>query len=267
MTQFPPPGFGQPMPQRPRGAGETWMDRPLNQPPHHLPHLQAPGPAGGGPAGVSNPQQGPGQWMQDGQSAPGQFPGQAPGQHLDPSQPPMPGQPPISDQQQPQPAAPELPTHPARPEFRIAAIRQHARRTIIPSLILIAAGAVIGYSFRGLREPGDWTTWAIIAGAVALVFGVAPIIAWLRHRYQVTTVRTVSRRGLFKAAKREIAHHQVTKVVMRRNWWQALFGSGNIELTAVNGRVFEMRDVPNSVTVAQALRELTGNVNRAGEAE
>ncbi|MDJ1371328.1 PH domain-containing protein [Gulosibacter molinativorax] len=151
---------------------------------------------------------------------------------------------------------------PARPEFRVAAMRQHARRVILPSLILIAAAAVIGYSFRGLREPGDWVTWAVIAGIVAVLFGIAPIVAWLRHRYEITTVRTMSRRGLIRSVKREIAHHQVVKVEMQRNPWQAIFGSGTIYLTAVNGRVFDLKDVPNAVTVTQALRELTGNVNR-----
>lgn len=151
---------------------------------------------------------------------------------------------------------------PVRPEIRVAAIRQHARRVIAPSLVCIAAAGVIGYSSRGLREPGDWMTWAILAGLAGILFGILPIISWLRHRYRITTVRTVSSRGLLRSVKREIAHHQVAEVEMKRNPWQALFGSGTVVLTAVNGRVFELKDVPNAVTVAQALRELTGNVNR-----
>ncbi|KAB1644752.1 PH domain-containing protein [Gulosibacter chungangensis] len=165
----------------------------------------------------------------------------------------------------PPPGLGQPPAQPARPEIRVAAIRQHARRVILPSLILIAASGFIGYCFRGLREPGDWLWWGILAGFIALLFGLVPIFAWLRNRYQITTVRTISRRGLFRSAKREIAHHQVVNVEMKRNPWQALFGSGTIQLTAVNGRVFEIKDIPNSVTVTQALRELTGNVNRHEE--
>lgn len=167
---------------------------------------------------------------------------------------------------QPQQHVPQFSgAHASRPEVRVAAVRQHARRVILPSLICIAAAAVIGYSFRGLREPGDWVWWAVLAAIVALLFGVVPIIAWFRHRYEITTFRTISSRGLLRSAKREIAHHQVIRVEMKRNPWQALYGSGTILLTAVNGRVFEINDVPNSVTVTQALRELTGNVNRHDE--
>lgn len=166
------------------------------------------------------------------------------------------------DQATPPSPANVPPAHPIRPEIRVAAVRQHARRVILPSLILIAAAGFIGYCFRGLREPGDWMLWAILAGVAALIFGLVPIIAWLRHRYQITTVRTISGRGLIRSVKREIAHHQVVKVAMKRSPWQALFGSGTILLTAVNGRIFEVKDVPNAVTVTQALRELTGNVNR-----
>ncbi|SJM48050.1 PH domain-containing protein [Gulosibacter sp. 10] len=165
------------------------------------------------------------------------------------------------------PAGPARERRPARPELRVAVIRQHARRLVLPSLVLIAAAGFIGYCSRGLREEGDWLLWANLAGAAGLLLGAMPIIAWLRHRYLVSSVRTVSKKGLLRSAVREIAHHQVVDVRMRRNWWQALFGSGTIELRAVTGRVVVLADVPNAVTVTQALRELTGNVNRAAERE
>lgn len=149
----------------------------------------------------------------------------------------------------------------SRSEHRIARIRQHARRVILPALICIAAAGVIGYSSRGFREPEEWLWVALAAAAVGIALGVLPIIAWLRHRYLITTMRTISKRGLLRSVTAEVAHHQVVEVTLRRNWWQALFGSGTIELKIVDGRIFLVRDVPNAFTVAQALRELTGNVN------
>lgn len=243
MTQLPPPGYGeQPYPdplnqyqqqyQQEQYYGPGWLQSAEHRAAERGPVEQGPvsqGPSDQGPAEPRAPQ------------------------HR--STEPRSAQPnPVQDHS----AQP----HPLRPEFRVAAIRQHARRVIAPSLVCIAAAAVIGFSFRGLREPGDWVSWAVLAGVVGILFGIVPIVAWLRHRYQITTVRTISSRGLIRSVKREIAHHQVVKVEMKRNPWQALFGSGTISLTAVNGRVFELKDVPNSVTVAQALRELTGNVNR-----
>jgi hypothetical protein len=49
---------------------------------------------------------------------------------------------------------------------------------------------------------------------------------------------------------------------MHRNGWQAIFGSGTITLLSVSGLRLQLRDVPNAVTVTQALRELTGNPER-----
>lgn len=248
MSQQPSPGFGQPLPQ----------SHPHHQNAHYLHQVSHPLP----------PQPASAQYLQQseppnpGQQQPGQlYPGRPHSGQPHPGQPHH-GQP---HPEQPNPAQPS-PAHPNRPEFRVAAVRQHARRVIVPSLILIAASGFIGYCFRGLRDPGDWLWWGILAGVAAVLLGFVPILAWLRNRYQITTVRTISRRGLLRSAKREIAHHQVVNVEMKRNPWQALFGSGTIRLTAVNGRVFELKDVPNAVTITQALRELTGNINRHEEA-
>lgn len=295
MSQLPPPGFGQPIPQPPHQFGQQPSQHQYGQQPGQEPYGQP-----GQHQQLYMPQQFQPTGQPLGQSPSQQFDpmtgqplGQPMNQQFDPATGQPPFQPPVGEpalpagspqaapqpmhesmQQQPsaQPHQPgplaqpspanASPAHPVRPEIRVAAVRQHARRVIPPSLILIAAAGFIGYCFRGLREPGDWMLWAILAGIAALIFGLVPIIAWLRHRYQITTVRTISSRGLIRSVKREIAHHQVVKVEMKRSPWQALFGSGTILLTAVNGRIFEVKDVPNAVTVTQALRELTGNVNR-----
>lgn len=147
-------------------------------------------------------------------------------------------------------------------EVTIARIRQHANRVVIPSLVLIVCAAFIGYSFRELREPGPWLWWGIIAAVALVALGLIPIILWLRTRYTITTYRTSTRKGQPNNTTHDMPHHLVSSVEMRRNAWQAIFGSGTITLLSVTGLRLQLRDVPNAVTVTQALRELTGNPER-----
>lgn len=141
----------------------------------------------------------------------------------------------------------------------LARLHRHARVLLVPCLILIGAAAVAGYSFRGMRDPEYWTGWLPVAIAAGVLFGLLPIIAWLRHRIVITTGSTTVVKGLLVGRPTTLPHHLVAQVDTRRNGWQAIFGSGNVILTAVDGRRLELHDVPNMVTVAQALRELTGN--------
>lgn len=143
-------------------------------------------------------------------------------------------------------------------EFQLAKLHQHARGLVLPCLVLIASGAFIGYAMRGLREGGSWIAWAIVVGIAAVVLGLLPILAWLRNRVVITNIATTRFTGLFNSRRQVMAHFDVVEVQMRRNGWQALFGSGNVWLIARDGRRVELRDVPNVVTVAGALRELAG---------
>jgi len=133
---------------------------------------------------------------------------------------------------------------------------------VLPCLVLIAAGGFLGYATRGLREGGMWATWAALVVLGALLLGVVPILAWLRNRVVITTTESRRFRGLLRSTRVALPHHHVADVAMRRNPWQALFGSGTVVLTGLDGRRLELPDVPNAVTVAQALRELTGIPDR-----
>lgn len=152
-------------------------------------------------------------------------------------------------------------TPPRPPERRIARLRRHARVVVIPCLVLIGSAAVVGYSSRGLREPGSWGLWCTLAIVAAVLFGLVPIVLWLRGRVTITTVRTIARAPL-SSSPRELPHHQVVEVIVRRNPWQAVFGSGTIRLISLTGERLDLVDVPHVKTVAQAIRELTGNVGR-----
>ena len=149
----------------------------------------------------------------------------------------------------------------------LARLHRHARILVVPSLILVAAAGVIGYSFRGLRDPEYWGGWLVLAIVAAVLLGLVPIFAWLRNRVIITTGSTTRLRGLVRSTPTTMPHHLVVAVETKRNAWQSMFGSGNVTLVGLDGRRLELRDVPNMVTVAQALRELTGNANGDRESD
>lgn len=161
-----------------------------------------------------------------------------------------PGGPPVAAARAPWPGA--------GPERVVARLHSHGRGLVLPALVLIAAGGVLGFASRGLREEGPWLVWALLAGFGALLFGIVPVLGWLRNRTVVTTASTTRYSGLLRNHRVSLHHAHVADVRMRRNAWQALYGSGTVVLTAIDGRRLELFDVPNAVTVTQALRELTG---------
>ncbi|MFD2674591.1 PH domain-containing protein [Gulosibacter bifidus] len=144
------------------------------------------------------------------------------------------------------------------PEVVIARIHRHARGVILPSIAMIVGAGFLGFSTSELREAGSGISYLLIGVALTLLLGLAPLIVWLRQRFTVTSKRTTSRGSLSKGQSGEMLHHQVASVVTRQNGWQKLFGSGTIRLTGFDGRVLELNDVPNVVTVSAALRELSG---------
>ena len=152
--------------------------------------------------------------------------------------------------------------NPLATEPVLARLHRHARRLVLPCVILIGAAALFGYSFRTVRDPSWSSMWGYLAIAAAVLLGLIPILGWLRNRVVITTGSTVRFQGLLRSRRVIMPHHLVTRVDTKRNAWQAMFGSGDVTLTALDGRQLTLRDVPNMVTVAQALRELTGNIGR-----
>lgn len=143
-------------------------------------------------------------------------------------------------------------------EQRVARLHQHAVRLVIPCLVIIAAAGILGFASRELREHGPWLWWGAGATGAAILLGLVPIIVWLSIRYTITNTRVKTRRNLRGNTVHELAHRQVSHITMRRNWWQSMLGSGTIVLESADAARLILRDVPNAVTVTQALRELAG---------
>ncbi|MCS5734861.1 PH domain-containing protein [Herbiconiux daphne] len=149
------------------------------------------------------------------------------------------------------------PPRPTTPEAIIARTRPHARRLTIPVLLLFATTAA--YGWFGGRFPEEWQNWAALAAAGALVFfGVLlPFLAWVGHRYTITTRRIIARHGLVVRHRQDVYLARISDVRLRRTPLQAAFASGNVRVVAGPDLVLIIHDVPSARLVADLLGDLT----------
>lgn len=148
------------------------------------------------------------------------------------------------------------PQAPVQVEAVVMRLRRHGRRLTLPVLLLIALAAAAGFWVGALPEA--WMNWAagLSAAALALLLGVAPILAWLAGRVTVTNRRVIVRRGLLVHRRAEVPITRVREVRSRRGPVQRLFGSGDVELLVGSDEPTVLRDLPGPDVVIDALQEL-----------
>ncbi|WP_175494339.1 PH domain-containing protein [Herbiconiux ginsengi] len=149
------------------------------------------------------------------------------------------------------------PLRPTAPETILLRTRPHARRLTIPVLVLFATVTAFGY-FGG-RFAEEWQNWGALGLASALVFFVTllPFLAWLGHRYTVTSRRIIARRGILVRQRQDVYLARVTDVRLRRTPLQAAFASGDVRVIAGPDLTLVLHDVPSARLVADLLGDLT----------
>ncbi len=143
------------------------------------------------------------------------------------------------------------------PEQVIARFRSHGRRLAGPVVIAILVAAATGYIAGRLPEPWMNQAVLILAAVLVLVFAVVPVIAWLAHRYVVTTRRIILRRGLLVNTRRDFLLSRGIDVTLERRGLQHLFRSADIRVTGASGIGVLLTDVPAPDLVLQAILDLS----------
>lgn len=160
---------------------------------------------------------------------------------------------PYSGQETPE-AAPSARADP--PERILARLRPHGRVLVLPSLLLIAIAGAVGY-LSGVVEAGWQTATLYGAGLAAVVLlWLLPTLAWLGHRYVITTRRLVLRRGLVVRVRQELLHSRGYDVSVTRGPLQTVFRSGDVRINTGLDSPVMLRDVPTPHLVAAALQDL-----------
>ncbi|WP_378147503.1 PH domain-containing protein [Cnuibacter sp. UC19_7] len=143
------------------------------------------------------------------------------------------------------------------PERILARMRPHGRRLILPVLVLFAVSGAFGWFYGSFAE--EWQNIAVLAGAVAAVvlLVLLPYLAWLGHRYTITTRRIIARRGLLVRHRQDVFLARVTDVRLRRGPLQAMVRSGDVRVVAGPDLTVVLQDVPSATLVSALLGDLT----------
>lgn len=143
----------------------------------------------------------------------------------------------------------------SEPEVIVLRVRPHARRLLLPVLVVVAVAAASGFWVGAL--PDAWMNVLAGMGAVALIVlvGLLPLLSWLTHRTTVTSRRVIVRSGLFVRHRSEVQLGRVREVRTRRGLQQRLWGASDIELM-FGAESVVVKDVPGAAVVAEALQDL-----------
>jgi membrane protein YdbS with pleckstrin-like domain len=156
----------------------------------------------------------------------------------------------------PQPTQTQTQPQTAPAERVVARLRPHARRLVVPAILLIAISGLYGY-FAAAFDQG-WENLLVLAAALlaGILLFLLPLIAWLGSRYIVTTRRLVVRRGVFVRVRQELLHSRGYEVVLSQGPLQLLFGSGTLRVATGGETALTLRDVPRARVVQSALHDL-----------
>ena len=137
-------------------------------------------------------------------------------------------------------------------ETVVARLRPHARALFWPTLLLLLVAAAVGFLSGTFREQWQNTVLLSVAGAVALVGWLVPLLRWAARNYTITTRRVVVASGILARSREEVLLSRIDRVSVERRGLQAVFRSGDV---VVNDDLV-LRDVPSAGLVLAAIHDL-----------
>jgi hypothetical protein len=135
---------------------------------------------------------------------------------------------------------------------RLARIRPSAVRLFLPFVAL--AIACFGVSFYSGRLPEQWMNITLysVAGAIAFIFWLIPVLRYLSSYVDIFTTRVFYRAGLMGQNRSEANFSQVTDVRL---------GDGRrIQLALTNGEIVELPRVPRAKKLTAEIQALVAKV-------
>jgi uncharacterized membrane protein YdbT with pleckstrin-like domain len=148
------------------------------------------------------------------------------------------------------------PAQGAQPENVVARLRPHGRALFWPTVALLLVVGATGYFFGTLPE--DWENLALlaVAGLLALLLWLVPLLSWLGRNYTITTRRVILRSGFFVRVRQELLLASATDVTVRKTGLQTVFGSGDVRINTGIESPVVLADVPSPDLVQAALFDL-----------
>ena len=141
-------------------------------------------------------------------------------------------------------------------ETVVARLRPHARALFWPTVLLLIVVAAVGFLSGTFREQLPNTVMLSVAGAIALVGWLAPLLRWSARSYTVTTRRVVVSSGILARTRQEVLLSRISDVAVERRGLQSLFRSGDVVLNGQLEHPVVLVDVPSAGLVQAAIHDL-----------
>jgi uncharacterized membrane protein YdbT with pleckstrin-like domain len=137
-------------------------------------------------------------------------------------------------------------------ETVVARLRPHARALFWPTVLLLLVAAAVGFFSGTFREQWQGIVVLSVAGAIALVGWLVPLLRWAARNYTITTRRVVVASGIVARTRQEVLLSRVSEVSVQRRGLQSVFRSGDV---VINGDL-RLVDVPSAGLVQAAIHDL-----------
>ena len=129
---------------------------------------------------------------------------------------------------------------------------------VVGLAVLLAIGPEDGF-FRWL----DRVAWLAFVGVLA-IFGAAPVLAWWRRTYTLTTQRLATRTGMVRRTGRDIPLRRINDVAFEQGVLDRMVGAGTLKVSAASeDGTIVLKDIPDIQQVSLRLHELVRNAEGA----
>ena len=139
-------------------------------------------------------------------------------------------------------------------------LRTHAKKLVLPALVLIVLGALVGVAIALLppsTEPWGRLVVAGVAVVLAIVLVLVPYLRWRTTTYTVTNRRIITRTGIVNQTGHDLPLVRINDVSYERSLTDRMLGCGtlNIRTASEQGPVV-LPDVPGVERVHVEITEL-----------
>lgn len=122
------------------------------------------------------------------------------------------------------------------PEVRVRLVRPamfRARPVVFSAVLLAGLLGVAGAIYFGAVDTKLWAMWL----SLAVVLGAAGVMAFwkvltLAAGLEITTKRTIERKGLFSRATSEVLHDNIRNIQVDQTFWQRVCNVGSIGISS-----------------------------------
>lgn len=145
-------------------------------------------------------------------------------------------------------------------EHEVMHLRTHAKRLVVPALVLILTGGGVGVSMALLppqTQPIAGIVLAALTVLVVIIWVLVPFLRWRTTTYTVTNRRIITRRGVLNKVGHDLPLMRINDISYQRSPADRILGCGTLVIqTAADTPPVVLPDVPGVEQVHVVITDL-----------